>query len=392
MIAAKKTSLFSEFFESEKTGGILLILATAVSLLLANSPWGESYTHFWHRTADWSWGQIHLKLSVEEWINDGLMAIFFLMVGLEIERELYIGELADFKKALLPVLAAIGGMALPAGFHFYFNHGQPTQSGIGIPMATDIAFALGILSLLGNRVPLSLKIFLSAVAIIDDLGAVIIIALFYTKSISFLYLSASLVIFLCLLLMNKLKVQGLLYYILPGIIMWYCMLQSGVHATISGILLAFSIPFSRQEGKNPSEKLQHTLHKPVAFLILPLFAMANTGILLSGNLLHQLTNSNSLGILLGLAAGKPIGILLVCLLAISLKVCRMPDGMNWNHLCGLGILAGIGFTMSIFISNMAFSDPGLIGASKIAVLAASLFCSLLGLLVLQRSGRQPGRS
>ena len=174
--------------------------------------------------------------------------------------------------------------------------------------------------------------------------------------------------------------------------MWYCMLQSGVHATISGILLAFSIPFSRQEGKNPSEKLQHTLHKPVAFLILPLFAMANTGILLSGNLLHQLTNSNSLGILLGLAAGKPIGILLVCLLAISLKVCRMPDGMNWNHLCGLGILAGIGFTMSIFISNMAFSDPGLIGASKIAVLAASLFCSLLGLLVLQRSGRQPGRS
>jgi Na+:H+ antiporter, NhaA family len=385
MLANKTTNIFTEFFESEKTGGLLLILCTIASLIIANTSAGDGYVHFWHAYLDLSFGKIHLNYSIEHWVNDGLMAIFFLMVGLEIERELYIGELADFKKALLPIIAAIGGMAVPAGIHFLFNHGTETQAGIGIPMATDIAFALGILSLLGNKIPVSLKIFLSAVAIIDDLGAVIIIAVFYTKEISFVYLSLSLGIFIILLFLNKLKVNNLFFYIIPGIIMWYCMLQSGVHATISGILLAFAIPFNKGGNVNPSEKVQYFLHKPVAFIILPIFALANTGIMLSAGWQNQLVSHNSLGIITGLVAGKPFGILLLCILAVQLKICKLPEGMNWKYLTGLGALAGIGFTMSIFISNMAFEDPLLIQSSKIAVLAASLFSCLMGLVILVAS-------
>jgi Na+:H+ antiporter, NhaA family len=385
MTATKTTNIFSEFFESEKTGGLLLIICTIASLAIANTSAGDGYIHFWHSYLDLSFSKIHLNYSVEHWVNDGLMAIFFLMVGLEIERELYIGELADFKKALLPVFAAIGGMIFPAGIHFIFNHGSETQAGIGIPMATDIAFALGILSLLGNKIPVSLKIFLSAVAIIDDLGAVIVIAIFYTKEISFVYFGVSLGIFIFLLVLNKLKVKSLVFYIIPGIIMWYCMLQSGVHATISGILLAFAIPFNRDGNSNPSEKLQHFLHKPVAFIILPIFALANTGIKLSAGWHTNLLSNNNRGIITGLIAGKPIGIVLLCILVVQLKICKLPEGMNWRYLAGVGVLAGIGFTMSIFISNMAFTDLHLIQSSKIAVLAASLFSCIMGLIVLSAS-------
>ncbi|MES1222469.1 MAG: Na+/H+ antiporter NhaA, partial [Bacteroidota bacterium] len=353
-----------------------------------NTSFGEGYIHFWHSKLNLSFSTISLDYSVEEWINDGLMAVFFLMVGLEIERELYIGELADFKKALLPILAAIGGMIFPAGLHFLFNRGTDSQSGIGIPMATDIAFALGMLSLLGNKVPPSLKIFLSALAIIDDLGAIIIIAVFYSKGISFVYLSVALGIFLTLLLLNKLKVLNLFFYIIPGIIMWYCMLKSGVHATISGVLLAFAIPFNRGGERNPSEIVQHFLHKPVAFLILPVFALANTCILLGKGWQDTLLHSNSVGIISGLFAGKPLGIVLLCLIAIKLKWSKLPEEMNWHHLIGIGVLAGIGFTMSIFISNMAFDDSALVQSSKIAVLAASLFSCIAGLIILS-SSRKP---
>jgi len=387
MPIAATTKLFKEFFESERAGGLILVGCTVVSILLTNSGAGPAYLHFWHARLDLSFGGVPLDYSVEHWVNDGLMAVFFLLVGLEIEREIYIGELADFKKALLPILAAVGGMLVPAGIHFLFNHGTPEQPGLGIPMATDIAFALGVLSLLGNKVPVSVKIFLTALAIIDDLGAILVIAVFYTKTLSLAWLAVALGIFLALLLLNKMKVSHLAFYLLPGAIMWYCMLRSGIHATLSGVLLAFAIPFGRGGRTNPSEKLQHWLHKPVAFIILPVFALANTGILLSAGWPQSLLQKNSLGILVGLVAGKPVGVLLCCWVAIRSRWCTLPEGMNWRHVTGLGLLAGIGFTMSIFITNLAFVDAGHIQYSKIAILASSLLAGVLGYFFLAAAAR-----
>lgn len=384
MAEFRLTKLFREFFESEKTGGLILVFCTLVSIGVANSAWSGNWLHFWHARLDLSMGSIPLDYSVEHWVNDGLMAIFFLLVGLEIERELYIGELADFRNALLPILAAAGGMLIPAALHFAFNHGRPEQAGFGIPMATDIAFALGVLSLLGNKVPPSVKIFLTALAIIDDLGAILVIAIFYTKGLALGWLGAVFVILLLLIIFNKLKINNLIFYILPGILLWYCMLRSGIHATLSGVLLAFVIPFRKSE-PNPSDRLQHFLHKPVAFFILPLFALANTGISLSAGWPQSLLSGNSLGILIGLVLGKPIGILLCCWLAIRTGWCRLPEGMSWSHLFGTGLLAGIGFTMSIFITNLAFSDDTHIETSKIAILVASLVASGLGFACLSRA-------
>lgn len=383
MAAPALTKLFKEFFDSERAGGLILVGCTLASILLTNSGAGESWLHFWHARLNLSFAAIPLDYSVEHWVNDGLMAVFFLLVGLEIERELYIGELSDFRKALLPILAAIGGMLVPAGVHFLFNRGTPWQGGFGIPMATDIAFALGVLSLLGNKVPVSLKIFLTALAIIDDLGAILVIAIFYTKSLSLLWLGAALGIFLLLLLFNRLDLNKLIFYILPGIVMWYCMLRSGIHATLSGVLLAFAIPFRKAPAVNPSEIIQHALHKPVAFLILPIFALANTGIHFSSGWVSGLGSPNSLGIILGLVVGKPIGVLLCCWLAIRSGLCSLPDELRWSHLTGLGTLAGIGFTMSIFITNLAFDPAGTIQSSKIAILAASFLASLLGFFLLR---------
>lgn len=389
------TRLFQEFFESERTGGLTLVVCTILSMLIANSGWGEGWSHFWHARLDLSAGPVLLDHSVEHWVNDGLMTVFFLLVGLEIEREIYIGELADFRKALLPILAALGGMLVPAGIHFLLNRGTPEQAGFGIPMATDIAFALGMLSLLGNRIPSSLKIFLTALAIIDDLGAIVVIAIFYTKSLAFGWLAAALVTLIALVALNRLGVNNLLFYILPGTVVWYCMLRSGIHATLSGVLLAFVIPFRRRGGEpereetvNPSYRLQHFLHKPVAFVVLPVFALANTGIVLAPGWLQGLSSGNSMGILLGLVLGKPIGILLFCWLAIRAGWCRLPDEAGFRHLFGAGLLAGIGFTMSIFITNLAFSDAGHIQGSKIAILAASLLASGLGLSMLRLATRK----
>lgn len=379
------TKLFSDFFNSEKAGGFILIFCTILSILIANSSLGEGYLHFWHESIGFENTFLHLKHPVEYWINDGLMAIFFLLVGLEIEREIYIGELSSLKNASLPFFAAIGGMVAPAIFHYVFNHGTATQAGFGIPMATDIAFALGILSLLGNKVPVSLKIFLTAFAIIDDLGAIIIIAIFYTKTFSLAYFGTAIGIFILLLVFNRLKFHNLLLYILPGIVMWYCMLQSGVHATVSGVLLAFALPFGNGDEHSPSYKLQHLLHKPVAFIILPLFALANTGIVFASGWASQLTSKNSIGIILGLVAGKPIGVLLLAYTAVKLKLSSLAEDINWKQITGAGILGGIGFTMSVFITLLAYNDGPTIVSSKIAVLFSSLFAGVVGFIVLKIS-------
>lgn len=379
------TKLFTDFFNSEKTGGFLLILCTTISLIIANSAGGDSYIEFWHRQLDLSFGPVELNYSIEHWINDGLMTIFFLLVGLEIERELYIGELRGIRQAATPIAAAIGGMAIPALIHFIFNAGSPSQHGFGIPMATDIAFALGMLALLGKRVPVSLKIFLTALAIIDDLGAITVIAIFYSKGIALIYLLAAGGILGLLYIIQKLKIYSLIFYIIPGIVLWYCMLKSGIHATIAGVLLAFVIPFGKRDENNPSYRLQHFLHKPIAYLVLPLFALANTALVFERGWITDLQSKNSLGIITGLFIGKPLGILLFCWMLVKLKWGSLPEGTGWKHIIGAGFLAGIGFTMSIFISNLAFKDYAMIQNSKLAVLAGSLISCLAGLFFLYKA-------
>ncbi len=373
---------FKEFFESSKAGGIILILCTIVSLAIANSALGPAWLGFWH--------QYVAGLSIEHWVNDALMAIFFLLIGLELKRELVNGELSDLKNAMLPMLAAAGGIAVPALIHFGLNAGTPTQAGVGIPMATDIAFALGVLALLGNRVPASLKIFLTALAVMDDLGAIIVIALFYTAELSFLYLLGALAVFAGLLALNRvLRVMALLPYLAGGALMWFLMLKSGVHATIAGVLLAFTIPYSSREddAESPSHRLEHVLHKPVTFLILPIFALANTGIIIGAGWETELLSSNSLGIIAGLVLGKPVGIFLFSFAAVALGLCRLPLDLAWRHILGAGLLGGIGFTMSIFITNLAFVGAGdTINASKMAILVASLVAGIAGFTWLKLLG------
>lgn len=369
-------TLFTDFFESEKTSGIILIFCTVTSIAIANSFHGEKYLDFWHADI--------LNHSLQHWINDGLMAVFFLLIGLEIERELYVGELSDLKNATLPVAAAIGGMATPALLHFLFNRGTGTVGGAGIPMATDIAFALGVLALLGNRIPVSLKVFLAALAIIDDLGAIAVIAIFYVSDFSLSYFASALGMFSVLLILNRCRVTWLSVYLILGSIMWYFMLKSGVHATIAGVLLAFAIPFGSGDHESPSYKLQHFLHKPVGFIIMPLFALANTGIALTGNWLEGLATSNSLGILAGLLAGKPLGIALFSYLAVRWGLSRLPSDVYWKHIIGAGFLGGIGFTMSIFITLLAFDESKMVEGSKLMILLASVLTGTIGYLILRR--------
>ena len=387
VVQRKLSRSFQAFFRSEKSSGILLIACTIASLIITNSALGAGYLGFWQ--------SYYGGLSVEHWINDALMAIFFLLIGLELERELYNGELSNFKNALLPIIAALGGVAVPALIHFVLNRGTETQAGIGIPMATDIAFALGVLAILGSRVPASLKIFLTALAVIDDLFAIIVIAIFYTAKLSMLYLAGSLAVFAVLLLVNRyFHVKRLLPYLIGGVLMWFLMLKSGVHATIAGVLLAFTIPFSAKEDDedSPSHKLEHFLHMPVAFIILPIFALANTGILIGADWYQSLSSANSSGIILGLVAGKPVGITLLSFIAVAFGICRLPLDLNWKHIFGAGLLGGIGFTMSIFITNLAFTgNAAVINASKMAILFASLTAGTIGFLWLKLFG-QPEES
>lgn len=384
---SKLSATFQRFFASEKLGGMVLLVCTVVSLLIANSALSAPYLALWQTKI--------AGLSIEHWINDGLMAVFFLLVGLELERELYNGELSQPRKALLPILAAAGGIAVPALIHFAWNAGQPTQPGIGIPMATDIAFALGVMALLGDRIPPALKIFLTALAVMDDLGAIIVIALFYSSGLDWAYLLGAAAVFGVLVLCNRVgRVMALWPYLLGGAVMWFCMLKSGVHATIAGVLLAFAIPFSAraEDQASPSHRLEHTLHLPVALGILPLFALANTGIVIGSDWFTSLLSPNGLGIMMGLILGKPIGILLLCWIAVRAGWCQLPEGVQWKHIAGAGMLAGIGFTMSIFITNLAFAgQPALIDASKMAVLLASVVAGVLGLASLRFATARRGK-
>lgn len=370
---------FKAFFDSEKSSGLVLIACTVVSIVLANSIVGPGYLRVLSAKVG--------GLSVEHWINDGLMAVFFLLIGLELQREFYSGELSNLKHALLPIIAAIGGICVPAVIHFILNAGTPTQAGIGIPIATDIAFALGVLALLGSRVPATLKVFLTALAVIDDLGAIIIIAVFYTARLSIGFLVAALFMFGLLLVLNRFfRVKTIIPYVIGGILMWVLMLKSGVHSTIAGVLLAFTIPFSAKgdDEKSPSHRLEHFLNKPVAFIVLPIFALANTGIVIGADWAPGLATANSVGVIAGLVFGKPAGITLISLAAIAIGICELPTGLKWQHILGAGMLGGIGFTMSIFITNLAFAgELAVINTSKMAILSASVMAGTFGFIWLR---------
>jgi len=379
LVQQRLSETFNKFFDSEKSSAILLIICTLSSLLVANSSVGATYVSVWHVDVG--------GLSLEHWINDGLMAVFFLLIGLELERELYSGELAQFRNALLPIVAATGGMVVPALIHLSVNAGTPMQAGFGIPMATDIAFALGVLAILGNRVPASLKVFVVAFAVIDDLGAIVVIAAFYTTQLSIWYLVGALGIWILLFVLNRLfRIMSLIPYVLGGALMWFLMLESGIHATIAGVLLAFAIPFSHTDNdlKSPSHKLEGFLHKPVAFMILPIFALANTGVVVGTDWIPNLASANSICIIVGLLLGKPLGVTLLCFLAVASGLSRLPSDLNWRHISGAGILGGIGFTMSIFIANLAFAENAeAINAAKMAILVASVTAGAGGLLWLK---------
>jgi NhaA family Na+:H+ antiporter len=365
------TKLFRSFFESEKAGGLILLLCTAFSLVISNTSFSESYLEIWHLPV--------ANHSFEHWINDGLMAIFFLMIGLELEREVYIGELSKIKDAILPISGALGGMLFPALIFFLFNAGTKTQSGIGIPMATDIAFSLGVASLLGNRVPVSLKIFLMALAIIDDLGAILVIALFYGEQVSWWYLLTGLWIWLVGLYINKKLSTSWVIQLILALLIWYCIFNSGIHATIAGVLAAFMIPVKQLE------EYEHAFHDPVNFICLPLFALANTAIVLPANLMDIFSHSLTWGILLGLLIGKPLGIALMTWLIQKTGLGEIPKGTHFGQIIGVGILGGIGFTMSIFITMLAFNDPDAQDTAKMAVLLASVLAMIVGGLVLKWS-------
>ncbi len=385
------TNIFLEFTRSERSAGLLLIICTIFSLTIANNNnLGEKYIHFWHQNLNLSFVNFEMNYPLKHWIDDGLMTIFFLLVGLEIERELYAGELHPIKNAIIPIVAAIGGMLAPAIIYSIVNYNLSTIQGFGIPMATDIAFSLAILSLVSNKVPFSIKILLTSLAIIDDLGAITVIALFYGEEIHWAYLFISLSIFIILLIMNRLKIYYLTPYLLLGLPMWYFMMNSGIHASIAGVLLAFAIPFSNgNDDKNPSIKLQEALHIPVGFIILPLFILANTAIPIKIEYINSLLDKHSLGIGLGLCLGKPIGIFLSIYTIVKLKIVELPKNVNWYNVLSLGVLAGIGFTMSIFITHLAFNDnETLIQSSKIMILISAIISSAVAYMMFLFSGKR----
>ncbi|EAY5261515.1 TPA: Na+/H+ antiporter NhaA [Klebsiella pneumoniae] len=377
----------SDFFSSPIAGGVVLILASLAAIIVANSPLRAGYETLLDTKA--------VGLSVEHWINDALMAAFFMMVGLEIKRELLIGQLSTWSQRALPGFAAIGGMVVPALIYVGLNRAHPdTLAGWAIPAATDIAFALGVLALLGSRVPPSLKIFLSALAILDDMGAVTIIALFYTSDISLVMLGAAAVMVALLILLNRTGVTRLLPYILAGALLWFFMLQSGVHATIAGILLAFSIPLrtNDRDGRVPLDRLEHIINPWVTFLILPLFGFANAGVALSGMTMDDLLSSVPVGVAMGLFLGKQVGVFGLSLLAVKLGIASRPENSNWIQVYGVSVLCGIGFTMSLFIGNLAFAgNELLIDEVKVGVLAGSLLAVITGMLILRFSSSPTSR-
>lgn len=373
---------FKEFFESSTGGGILLFVCVVLALIVANSPLGDGLISILSTRVGFENESIHLNYSIKQWIDDGLMAIFFLLVGLEIKRELVEGELASPKKAALPIIAAIGGALVPAGIYALFNYGTDTQHGWGIPMATDIAFALAVISMLDKRVPPSLKVFLAALAIVDDLLAILVIALFYSSELHYSYLLYAGGIFALQMTFNKLGVKNILAYVIPGVFMWYFIHHSGIHATIAGVLTAMTLPTTPDAQESPLEKLEHMLAKPVNFIIIPLFAFVNTAIVMSYDMLGGLTSNMGLGIIIGLIVGKSVGILFTCWICVKSGLSALPEAAGWKHIFGVGLLGGIGFTMSIFVSMLSFSNPLFIEEAKLAILTASILAGLLGYFYL----------
>ncbi|MFC2450406.1 MAG: Na+/H+ antiporter NhaA [Flavobacteriaceae bacterium] len=376
------TKFFKEFFSNSQSSGILLVFCVLISLMIANSSVSAGFQSF----LDQAWG----PYSVSVWINDGLMAVFFLLVGLEIKRELLDGELSNFKNASLPILAAIGGMLVPAAIFTLFNHGTEYSKGWAIPMATDIAFSLAIISMLGKSVPSAVKVFLAALAIVDDLGAIVVIAIFYTDEIHWNYLLYSGIIVAILVVLNFLKVKKHIFYLIPGCALWYFMHHSGIHATIAGVILAFCIPASKADNEeaSPLEKLEHFLHIPVSYAIMPIFALANTNITFKEGMVDGLFSNFGYGIVFGLILGKLIGINLFSFIAIKLKISSLPDKSRWVHMIGAGLLAGIGFTMSIFIALLSYKDnQDLQDSAKFAILTASVLAGFLGYLLLKSTAK-----
>lgn len=411
------------FLKHRLAGAALLMIATIAAIIIANSPLSHAYHHFLHQHIEVDAGLLGLDYTIHHWINDGLMSVFFFLVGLEIKRELLVGELSSVRKATLPAIAAIGGMLVPAGFYAIFNAGTPTEGGWGIPMATDIAFALGVLALLGDRVPIGAKVFLTALAIVDDIGAVLVIALFYTSDINLIALGFGFAFLTIGVALNHLDVRSSFAYLLVGIAVWICFLKSGIHATIAAILMAFVIPATTringrdlvqrieiitsklkaiglpedtkmnshdqehaivamsevvQHAQAPLQRIEHDLHGPVTFFVLPVFALANAGVTLGGNVIDDLMSPLALGIVVGLLFGKQIGITLATWLAVRFKVADLPRGVNWKQIHGANILAGVGFTMSLFVSSLAFQDPQFVAQSKIGILTGSLLSGLIG--------------
>lgn len=386
------TDYFKKFLHSSQSSGILLILCVLMSLLIANSTLGVPFQNLLDREIGTSIFHLNYPLSI--WINDGLMAIFFLLVGLEIKREIVEGELSSFKSASLPIIAAIGGMVVPAFIYYFFNQGTDYAKGWAIPMATDIAFSLAIISMLGKRAPLSLKIFLAALAIVDDLGAIVVIAIFYTEQLHWAYLGLSALMVLILILLNYFNFKKHVFYIVPGLFLWYFMHHSGIHATIAGVLLAFTIPTNISKTEiSPLEKMEQKLHLPVNFLIMPIFALANTNITFKEGMVDGLFSNFGYGIIFGLVLGKIIGINLFSWIFIKLKISSLPDKSSWSQMLGAGLLAGIGFTMSIFIGLLSFKGhPDIQDEAKFAILVASIISGLAGYSLLKYIGKKKENS
>lgn len=420
------------FIHQEFTGGIVLFAAVIIAIVWANSAWHDSYHHLWETRLAVSFAGNALDQPLHIWINDGLMALFFFVIGLELKREFMAGELSSIKKASLPMVAALGGMLVPALIYALINKGMPSAKGWGIPMATDIAFALALLSLAGRQIPSSVKVFLSALAVADDLGAVLVIALFYTASIAYIPLIAGACLLGLLVLGNALGIRSSLFYLLVGIAVWLCFLSSGVHATIAGVLVAFTIPartkineqeyvsclnaYTRQfeqempldgslttaeqhrtiekikqlslDAETPLQKIEYGLHPWVAFVIMPLFALANSGMVIGSDFFSTLLNPVSLGVAIGLLLGKFIGVLLFTWLMVRLKIAGLPQFATWRHIAGVAVLAGVGFTMSLFITGLAFNDADMIDQSKYGILISSVIAGTIGILILKTAKQQ----
>ena len=377
------TQFFKNFLHSSQSSGIVLMVCVGISLMIANSSIADSFQALLDQKIGTEIFQLNYPLSI--WINDGLMAIFFLLVGLEIKREIIEGELSSVKSASLPIVAAIGGMLVPALIFYAFNYGTAYEKGWAIPMATDIAFSLAIISMLGRKVPLSLKIFLAALAIVDDLGAIVVIALFYTDQIHWNYLALSGLMVAILMILNFLNFNKHVFYLIPGIFLWYFMHHSGIHATIAGVLLAFTIPTNLSTTElSPLEKLEQKLHLPVNFLIMPIFALANTNITFKAGMVDGLFSNFGYGIIVGLFLGKIVGINLFSWIFIQLKISSLPEKSSWSQMLGAGFLAGIGFTMSIFIALLSFKNhPEIQDEAKFAILVASIISGISGYLLLK---------